>query len=152
MSLILTVTTPLMTLVDGIEVASIRAEDASGSFGILPKRRDFLTVLPASVLRWRDLNGTEAYCALRSGMLRVSGGTRVDVACREGVLGDDLPLLLQHVQDLRHEQQDEERRTRVEHLRLHAQAVRQMMRFFHPERMGALSHPPAIDASGGTDA
>ena len=50
----LTVTTPMEVLVDATGVRSVRAEDASGAFGILPGRADFLTSLPASVLRWRD--------------------------------------------------------------------------------------------------
>ena len=33
----LTITTPAVILVDSDDVASVRAEDASGSFGILPR-------------------------------------------------------------------------------------------------------------------
>ena len=46
------VTTPLAVTVDETGVTSIRAEDASGGFGILPGHADFLTVLDASVVRW----------------------------------------------------------------------------------------------------
>src|SRR2546429_1741177 len=41
----LTITTPAVILVDSDDVASVRAEDASGSFGILPSHADLLTML-----------------------------------------------------------------------------------------------------------
>lgn len=52
-TLTLRVTTPLAVTLSESGVTSIRAEDASGGFGILPGHADFLTVLGASVLRWR---------------------------------------------------------------------------------------------------
>jgi len=149
----LTISTPMEILVDASVIASIRAEDASGSFGVLPGHTDFLTVLRPSVLRWVDTGGRMRFCALRSGLLTVRGGTRVAVACREGVLGDDLEALRQRVRDMRRDEADEDRRSRVEHMRLHAQAVRQMMRFLRPGRSGALDHPPRPKAAadGGAD-
>ena len=48
----LTIATPAALLVDVDNVRSLRAEDMSGSFGVLPGHADLLTVLPASVLRW----------------------------------------------------------------------------------------------------
>ncbi len=74
--LTLTVTTPLRVAVNAHDVAAIRAEDASGGFGILPGHADLLTVLAPSVLRWRGRDGIAHYCALRGGVLRVTGGGR----------------------------------------------------------------------------
>ena len=148
MGLSLSVTTPLHTLVAAQSVRSIRAEDQSGSFGILAGHVDFLTVLPASVLRWKTAEGVERYCAMRSGLLRVTGGSVVEVACREGVLGDDLEALLAHVRALRQAEEEEERRARVEAMRMQTQTVRQMMQVFHPQRPAGLDHPPAITTEG----
>jgi len=61
----LTVTTPSQILVESDNVAAVRAEDQSGSFGILPGHADLLTVLVPSVLRWRT---TEWRCALCFGV------------------------------------------------------------------------------------
>ena len=149
--LILNVTTPLNSLVSCQEVSSVRAEDASGSFGILAGHVDFLTVLPASVLRWRLADGSRRFCAMRSGLLRVSGGAVVDVACREGVLGDDLEQLLAHVRDLRQAEQDEERKARVEAMRMQTQTVRRMMQVFHPHNSQGLTHPSAIGSGAAND-
>ena len=142
----LTIATPMEVLVDAPDVASLRAEDESGGFGILPGHADFLTALPASVVRWRGADGGWHFCALRAGMMTVAGGARVAIACREALLGDDLAALEADVAKLRGEEADAERRARVEQMRLHAQAVRQLMRFLRPDRPGAFDHPPSLAA------
>lgn len=124
----LIITTPAAVLVDDTTVVSLRAEDESGGFGILPGHTDLLTVLTASVIRWRSAAGAMAYCAVRGGVLTVTDGAHVAVACREGTVGNDLPKLEAAVDALRAQSADEDRRARVEQMRLHAQAVRQLMR------------------------
>ncbi|WP_353476227.1 F0F1 ATP synthase subunit epsilon (plasmid) [Salipiger sp. H15] len=146
----LTVTTPMTVLVDETGVTSVRAEDRSGGFGILPGHTEFLTVLPASVLRWRSAGGGLRFCALRSGLLTVENGTHVAVACREGVLGDDLHALEAEVDTLRAADADADRRERVEQMRLHASAVRQLMQYLRPGRpAGPAAGPFAGRAPGG---
>ncbi|WP_321345346.1 F0F1 ATP synthase subunit epsilon [Breoghania sp.] len=140
----LTVTTAMEVLVDEMGVASVRAEDESGGFGILPGHTEFLTVLPASVMRWRDAQGDLHFCALRGGMLTVRGGREVAVACREGLLGDDLRKLEAEVEKLRAEEVDAARNARAADMRLHAQAVRQLMRYLRPGDTGGFDHPPSI--------
>jgi len=66
----LTLSTPASILVDAEAIVSLRAEDESGSFGILPGHADFLTVLTPSVLRWRDAENVERFCAVEEGVLR----------------------------------------------------------------------------------
>lgn len=144
----LTITTPMAVLVDEPGVRAVRAEDESGGFGILPGHTDFLTALPASVLHWQGAGGQTHHCALRAGVLTVAGGTRVAVACREGLLGDDLGRLEAEVARLRADQADADRRTRVDELRFHASAVRQLMRYLAPGAPGGLAHPPALSAHG----
>ncbi len=129
----LVITTPAVVLVDDDAVRSVRAEDQSGSFGILPRHADLLTVLPASVVRWRGADEAERYCAIRSGVLTVTGGTDIAIACRLGVLGDDLRTLAARVRAQRAEETDTDSRARIEQMRLHAHAVRQLMRYLRPE-------------------
>ena len=89
----LRIITPLSVVVDEEGVQALRAEDASGSFGILPRHADFLTSLALSVVGWRSGDGRSHYCAVRYGVLSVTGGRDVAIATREAVLGDDLATL-----------------------------------------------------------
>jgi F-type H+-transporting ATPase subunit epsilon len=131
----LTIATPLRVLFDSAEVVALRAEDASGAFGILPGHAAFLTVLAPSVLRWHAADGVEQFCAVKEGVLRVSGGRDVSIACREGVIGasgTSLEALEAQVEAARAAQLDAVRRARVDETRLHAQAVRQLLRYLRP--------------------
>ncbi len=49
----LLITDPTAIIADLTGVASVRAEDESGSFGILAGHADLLTVLTVSVVSWR---------------------------------------------------------------------------------------------------
>jgi F-type H+-transporting ATPase subunit epsilon len=133
----LSVTTPGQILVDNGDVAALRAEDESGSFGILPGHADLLTVLVPSVLRWRTKDGAAHFCAVRGAVLTVSAGREVAVACREGVVGDALEALEAKVGERRAQQREAERKARVEQTRLHALAVRQLVRYLRPNPAGS---------------
>jgi F-type H+-transporting ATPase subunit epsilon len=89
----LVVTTPAQILVDCAEIVALRAEDQSGSFGILHGHADLLTVLVPSVLRWRIADGATRFCAVHGGVFTVSAGRDIAVACSEGVVGESLPEL-----------------------------------------------------------
>ncbi|HEY8260014.1 MAG TPA: F0F1 ATP synthase subunit epsilon [Methylosinus sp.] len=128
----LTITTPNAVLLDEDGVRSVRAEDESGGFGLLPGHADLLTVLPASVLRWRSADGAERYCAIRGGVLTVREGERVSIACRRGVLGRDLGQLDAEVHAARATEKEAAARARVEETRLHASAVRRLVRYLRP--------------------
>ena len=128
----LTVTTPSQILVDSGDVAAVRAEDESGSFGILPGHADLLTALVPSVMRWRTSDGAAHFCAVRGGVFAVSSGRNVAVACREAVLGDSLEELEGKVRAIRAQQIEADRKARVEQVRLHALAVRQLLRYLRP--------------------
>lgn len=136
MSLRLTIATPARLLVDEANVASLRAEDASGGFGVLPGHTDFVTVLPSSVLRWRAAGGEWRFCAVSDAVLSVTGGETVGVACRRGLVGDDLEALQAQAHKLREDELDAERRARVEQTRLHAQAVRRLMQLLQTAPQG----------------
>lgn len=129
----LLVSSPSSVLVDTGDVVSLRASDASGSFGIQLGHADFLTVIPASVVEWRQSDGQWHYCAVRGGVLGVLDGQRIALACREGLLGRDLASLEPKVRSTGLARQEADRRARVEQTRLHAQAVRQLVKFLHPQ-------------------
>ena len=103
---------------------------------MLPGHADLLTVLPPSVLRWTLDGETVRYCALSGGVLAVRGGERVEVACRQGTLGDDLARLQAEVAGERAAEIDADRRARVEQTQLHARALRQMMRYLRGDGHG----------------
>jgi F-type H+-transporting ATPase subunit epsilon len=133
----LTVTTPGQILVDSGDVAAERAEDESGSFGILPGHADLLTALVPTVVCWRTADGSTHFCALRGGVFTVSAGHNVAVACREGVLGDSLEDLEAKVRAVRAQQTEADRKARVEQVRMHALAVRQLLRYLRPSPVTA---------------
>jgi F-type H+-transporting ATPase subunit epsilon len=138
----LTVTTPAQVLVDSGDVATVRAEDQSGSFGILPGHADLLTVLVPSVVHWRSADGAAHYCAVHGGVFAVSAGHNVAVACREGVIGDSLEDLEAKIRIVRTRQLDADRKARVEQVRLHALAVRQLVRYLRPNPVPAAPVEP----------
>jgi F-type H+-transporting ATPase subunit epsilon len=128
----LTITTPSQILVKSDDVVAVRAEDESGSFGILPGHADLLTVLVPSVLRWRTADGAARFCAVRGGVFTVASGRDVAVACRGGVVGDSLGELEAKVRAVRAQELEADRKARVEQIRLHALAVRQLVRYLRP--------------------
>jgi len=89
----LRITTPLEVVVDVDDIRPLRAEYASGSFGILPGHADFLTALTVSVVAWTDEAGNPHHCAVRHGVLSVDGGEEISVATRKAIVGDDLEAL-----------------------------------------------------------
>jgi F-type H+-transporting ATPase subunit epsilon len=128
----LTIATPASLLVDATDVRSLRAEDMSGAFGVLPGHANLLTVLPPSVVRWTKSSEATRYCALSGGVLTVSGGDRVAIACRRGTVGDGLAALEAAVAAERSAELDADRHARVEQTLLHARALRELMRYLRP--------------------
>jgi F-type H+-transporting ATPase subunit epsilon len=133
----LVITTPTAVVADLDEIAYVRAEDESGAFGILSRHADLLTALAPSVLTWRRRDGAEGYCAVRGGVLTVAGGTRVAVATREAVLGDDLVRLERDVVGAFRAAVEDERAARAHAARLHAAAIRRIIGYLRP-RAGTL--------------
>lgn len=121
----LRIVTPLSVVVDE-DADSLRAQDASGSFGIQPGHAPFLTALAVSILRWKH-DGTQRFCALRGGVLTVTGRTTVAISTRAAVVGDDLATLDAEALTRFQSEADEERVEHVETLRLQMNAVRQMI-------------------------
>jgi F-type H+-transporting ATPase subunit epsilon len=129
----LIVTTPLATIVETGDAAHVKAEDASGAFGILQGHAAFLTALAISVLTWRDTQGRQHHVVVRGGTLSVRDGTNVLVATPEAVAGDDLHRLESEVLARFRQQLEAERAAHTEAQRLHLAAIRQIMRLLRPE-------------------
>jgi len=140
----LTVTTPARVVVDTDDVAALRAEDASGSFGLLPGHADLLTVLVPTVITWRDAAGRAHYVAVRGGVLSVRAGASIAVATRQAVAGDDFDALDVALAQVMEAARDEEAQARSEALGLEAAAVRHLERYLQAASSGR--PPPMGDA------
>lgn len=138
----LLITTPTAVVIDDPAVAAVRAEDESGSFGMLSGHADFLTALTVSVVSWRRTDGARRYCAVRRGVLSVSEGSLVAIATREAVAGDDLDRLEHVVLAGFRDVIEAERAARTASLRLQMNAIRQIVRYLRPERPGAFGIAP----------
>jgi F-type H+-transporting ATPase subunit epsilon len=123
----LRITTPLEVVVDEDEVQALRAEDASGGFGVLPGHADFLTSLAISVVSWKTKEKARRYCAVRRGVLSVDGGDTIAIATREAVLGDDLATLDETVLARFRADLETQRSERVASTRLELSAIRQIV-------------------------
>ena len=132
----LRITTPLSVVVDEDGVLALRAEDASGSFGIQPRHADLLTSLAISVVTWKSGDGTRHYCAVRRGVLAVTAGQEIAIATREAVRGDDLATLDQTVLRRFRDDIETERSERVESTRLQLNAIRRIVSRLRPDGPG----------------
>lgn len=132
----LRITTPTAVVIDDPDVVAVRAEDESGSFGILHGHADFLTALTVSVVSWHHADDRQRFCAVRHGVLSVTNGSEVAVATREAIPDDDLNHLEQVVLTQFRDALEAERIARTESLQLQMKAIRQIMRYLRPERPG----------------
>lgn len=124
-------------LVDAHGVQSVRAEDASGGFGLWPGHADFLTVIGVGVLSWQDHADVWHHCAVRRGVLSMHKGVELKVATREAIAGDDLDRLEHDVLTQLAKRQDAEDDTRRQVRQLEVRALRELVR---PGSMPSLPH------------
>jgi F-type H+-transporting ATPase subunit epsilon len=133
----LIITTPTEIAVNIDNVHHVRAEDSTGSFGVLPGHADFLTALTISVLNWRDDAGSEHCAAVRGGVLRVRGGKSVQVATREAVVGNDLQHLREVVLKQMARNAESEQAARLGAFGLQEAAVQKIYRYLRPSERPA---------------
>ena len=126
----LRIITPLSVVVDEV-IDGLRAEDASGSFGILVGHAPFVTALAVSIVSWRKAD-LEQFCALRGGVMTVGDTSDIHIATREGVIGDDLSTLDSEVLARFQSDADVERTEHVETMRLQFNAIRHMVSRLKP--------------------
>jgi F-type H+-transporting ATPase subunit epsilon len=138
----LLITVPTSVVIDEPDVVAVRAEDESGSFGILKGHADFLTALTVSVVSWHRADGHLHYCAVRRGVLSVSRGSEVAIATRAALPGDDLDHLERTVLSEFRNAVESERSARTQSLQLQLKAIRQILRYLRPERPGLTGGRP----------
>ena len=141
-SMRLIVTTPTEITLDESSVRHVRAEDASGAFGIEAGHADFLTTLSICVVRWRNGGGVEHYLAVRGGVLRVREGKLVEIATREAVVDDDLGHLHGEVLATMAKGIEADRSARSAGLSLEQAAIRQIYRYLRPTDQPLKARPP----------
>jgi F-type H+-transporting ATPase subunit epsilon len=132
----LRITTPLTAAVDVDGILSLRADDATGSFGILPGYADFLTSLTISVVSWKESDGTLHFCAVRRGVLSVTDGSEIAIATREAVPGNDLATLDGTILARFRADTEAERVERTDSTRLQLNAIRQIVSHLRPTGRG----------------
>ena len=122
-------------VVDATGVMSLRAEDASGGFGLWPGHADFLTVLGVGVVSWKDRDDVWHHCAVRRGVLALRRGAELSIATREAIAGDDLNQLENEVlaQLIQHQQTEDDSRRQVKQLE-----VRTLRELVRPSSRSAL--------------
>lgn len=125
----LRVSTPAEIVVDTDNACYVQAEDATGSFGILPRHATFLTVLVPSVVTWREPGGGDRFVAVRGGILEVAWPGGVKIVSREAFAHDDLEVLRQHVLSQSHAEIEAEQREHLHATRLHLAFMRQVHRY-----------------------
>jgi F-type H+-transporting ATPase subunit epsilon len=132
----LRIVTPLVVVVDEDGVEALRAEDASGGFGILPRHAEFLTCLTISVVSWKGSDGARHFCAVRRGVLSIAAGGDIAIAARDAVCGDDLATLDQVVLAKYRAEIETERTERADSTQLQLTAIRRIMRHLGPAAGG----------------
>ena len=142
----LRIITPLAIVVDEDGVVALRAEDASGSFGIQERHADFLTTLAISVVSWNSNDATRHYCAVHRGVLSVTAGHDISIATREAVTGDDLATLDRTILARFRADIETERMERVESTRLQLNAIRHIVDHLRPS--GAAAREVSRDDAG----
>ena len=135
----LIVATPERVVVEADGLTDLRAEDASGWFGLRPGHADLVAVLVPSVITWRAGDGIEHYVAVRGGALTVSDGERIAVATVQAVAGDDYDTLDAALAGAMEAAQEEESRARTEAIRLETSAVHALEDYL---RAASSSRPP----------
>jgi F-type H+-transporting ATPase subunit epsilon len=130
----LRIATPTGLALETDDVRHVRAEDATGAFGIQPGHTEFITRLAVSVLTWRDARGAEHPVAVRGGVLRVRDGRMVQVATREAVVGEPLDELRRAVLGRMRDASEAEARARTRATQLQVSIVRHLYRYVRAER------------------
>lgn len=140
----LVVTTPTSIVVDVDGVRHVRAEDSTGAFGIEQGHADFVTLLPVSVVTWRDAAGKERFVLVRAGVLSVHDGDLVEIAARGAYRDDELEDLGEGaLEELRRAEESEDV-TRVTDTRLHLATMRQIERVLR-DGSAPRTPPPFLD-------
>jgi F-type H+-transporting ATPase subunit epsilon len=111
-------------------VERIVAETRSGSFGILPHRRDCVAALAPGILTYQEANGSPAYLAVDEGAL-AKVGMKVLISVRRAIRGTDLGQLHDEVKRQFLTLNNEERQVRDALHKLESTFAGQLAEFAH---------------------
>lgn len=121
---------PFAVAVDRQAVRRIVAETRSGSYGILPRRRDCSAALAPGILVFETAEEGETYVAVDEGVLTKTGRL-VLVAVRNAIVGTDLARLREAVEKEFLNLSEQERGMRQTLARIESGFIRRMARFHH---------------------
>ena len=121
---------PFRVALDQESVLRVVVETRSGSYGILPRRRDCAAALAPGILLFETAAQGETYVAVDEGVLTKSG-RHVLVAVRNAVAGNDLRRLRRTVEDEFLRLDEQERSVRQALAKIESGFVRRMARFHH---------------------
>lgn len=116
---------PSRVLVDDDGVDAIRAEADDGAFVLEPRHVDIVSEIAAGILSWSS-RGAERLAAVDRGTL-VKQGETVEVAVRDGVLGESLERLRDTVREQLLRREESERRALTAVARLESNLVRRFL-------------------------
>lgn len=121
----LRVMTPIEVLLDE-EVVKVIAEGPNGSFCLLPRHIDFVSILAPGVLVFESADGKESFVALDEGVL-VKCGAEVMVSVLNAARSPDLGHLRQIVEQQFRELDEHERQVRTTLAKLETDFVRRFL-------------------------
>ncbi len=130
----LTVATPTRMVVETDDARHVRAEDATGAFGIRPGHADFVTTLPVSVVTWRNGQDHEHFVVVGGGVFMVEDGRHVQIVTRRAVTDDEIDRLGDRALADFRETMEAETESRTAVNRLHAVTMRQIQRVLDASR------------------
>lgn len=145
----LVITAPFGIALDAADVASIRAEDPTGSFGIQRGHIPFVTVLRVGVLSYRVASGETRCVGLRGGVLVVDEHGDVHIATPEAVCAKDLDTLERDVLEGLRARAALDEASRAAAHRLERTAIREVRRYLDPERSRPAVPEPMERGDGG---
>jgi F-type H+-transporting ATPase subunit epsilon len=89
-----------------LDVESVTAVDDSGSFGLMARHIDFISVLRQCILTYTS-GGVQGYVVVDAGIIRVEDG-RVTVATRQAIQGEDVEELRELLEGKFREREEKE--------------------------------------------
>jgi F-type H+-transporting ATPase subunit epsilon len=121
----LKIAVPKRVLVDE-EAQKVAAEAANGSFVILPRHIDFVTVLVPGILSYVSGDGRESFMAVDEAIL-VKCGDQVSVSAMDAVKSESLETLHRTLQEQFLARDERERKSRTVLTRLETTVARRFM-------------------------
>jgi F-type H+-transporting ATPase subunit epsilon len=121
---------PFQVFLRPLEVSEVVAETHTGSFGLLPQRRDCAAALVPGILSYRTPADGAVFVAVDAGVL-VKCGAEVLVSVRRAIAGDALAELHAAVQREFLDLDAEEREIRTAVARMEGALISRLVRFQH---------------------